>query len=401
MEHIHVLVHDYAGHPFTVEFARALANKGTRTSYAYFAVDGGPKGRNEVLPDDSASLQIFPMGAHIRYSKTNFMARRRGDIEYGRAVADLITRIKPDVVLTNAPPDSTDEIFKAAERVGAKLIFWCQDVYSVAIRKIVGKKFPPLGYLAGNWYEALERRQMTTAHHLVHITSGFLKITDGWGIPRDRVSVIPNWGVSQHITPMPRDPAWAAEQGLVRRNRVLYTGTLARKHNPDLLLSLGRELPDDTDVVVVGFGTGADQLAGMTDRPSNLTILPLQPFDRYSEVLASADVLIAVIEQEAGAFSVPSKVLSYLCAGKPIVLAAPADNQAAQMVRDANAGIVVRPTDQAGFVDAVSTLLANPDMRSEMGANGRAFADRNFEIEAVVARFEEIFSSLVNKASVA
>ena len=55
-------------------------------------------------------------------------------------------------------------------------------------------------------------------------------------------------------------------------------------------------------------------------------------------MLASATVLIGILEEDAGVFSVPSKVLSYLCAGRPIVLCAPAENLASRTLLEAEAG---------------------------------------------------------------
>ena len=79
-------------------------------------------------------------------------------------------------------------------------------------------------------------------------------------------------------------------------------------------------------------------------------LLPLQPIERLREVLATADVAVSVIEPDAGAFSVPSKVQSYLCAGRAVLLAAPAGNLAARVVRAQAAGVVIEPEDRAGFV---------------------------------------------------
>ena len=63
-----------------------------------------------------------------------------------------------------------------------------------------------------------------------------------------------------------------------------------------------------------------------------LMLLPFQPYEVLPEVLASADVLIAILEPDAGVFSVPSKVLSYHCAGRPILAAIPAENLAARII---------------------------------------------------------------------
>ena len=110
-----------------------------------------------------------------------------------------------------------------------------------------------------------------------------------------------------------------------------------------------------------------------------------------SEVLGSGDVLVAVIEREAGEFSVPSKILSYLCAGRPIVLAAPRDNLASSIITNAGAGLVVEPEDHNGFVEAVRELLGNPELAMRMGSAARRYAEEQFKIENVADRFEAVF----------
>ena len=43
----------------------------------------------------------------------------------------------------------------------------------------------------------------------------------------------------------------------------------------------------------------------------SLRFMGFQPFEALPDVLGSADVLVAILEADAGVFSVPSKVLSY------------------------------------------------------------------------------------------
>lgn len=396
-----IVVHDYCGHPFTVELSRTLAMRGYRVHHVFFTGEGGPKGRNARIDGDPPTLSVIPVTIPEEYSKTNLLKRRKADVAYGARVAELLRDLRPDIVLSgNTPTEAQERILKATHDVGAKFLFWCQDIYSVAVSRILSRKLPGLGHLVGAWYTFLERRQMRRADHVVHITDGFLKVTDAWGIARDKVSVIPNWGVIDEIPLLPRDTAWAAETGLTRPARAVYSGTMALKHNPEFLERLAERAPE-ADVVVVGFGVGAERLARRAATLGNLHVLPLQPFARFPEVLASADVLVAVIEADAGEFSVPSKVLSYLCAGRPIVLAAPADNLAARMVTEAGAGIVVAPDDLDGFVAAVTALFADPARRAAMGAAGRASAERQFDLDRVCTVFESLFDKVMPPAGAA
>lgn len=139
----HVMVHDYAGHPFTAEFARALAGKGWRVTYVYFAGDEGPKGRNARLADDPDSFSTVPLAIDGAYSKSNFFKRRQGDIAYGKQLARLVADVKPDMVLSgNTPTECQEYLVRACGQIGARFIYWCQDFYSIAAARILSKKLP-------------------------------------------------------------------------------------------------------------------------------------------------------------------------------------------------------------------------------------------------------------------
>ena len=112
------------------------------------------------------------------------------------------------------------------------------------------------------------------------------------------------------------------------------------------------------------------------------------------EILAAADVLVAVIDESAGEYSVPSKILSYLCAGRPIVLSAPRQNLAAKIIKEAKAGVVVDPNDQVGFVTAVQDFINRPSFALQTGLNGRAYAEKHFNIEHISNQFEQVFFSI-------
>ena len=122
----------------------------------------------------------------------------------------------------------------------------------------------------------------------------------------------------------------------------------------------------------------------------NLRVLPFQPFELYPEVLGSADVLIAILEADAGQFSVPSKILSYLCAGRAIVLSAPPENCAFRTIRDSQGGIAVPAESHDGFMAAVRSFLDDPDARGLAAMRGRSYAERTFDIGRIADRFESI-----------
>ena len=129
-------------------------------------------------------------------------------------------------------------------------------------------------------------------------------------------------------------------------------------------------------MVVISEGLGADWLREKKAEldVDNLLLLPFQPFAEMPDVLASSDVLIAILERDAGVFSVPSKVLTYLCAGKPILAAIPPQNLMARIIAKADAGIVEAPDAHSALVGAGVRFLRDPELRRRAGANGRRYA---------------------------
>ncbi|MEL6611275.1 MAG: glycosyltransferase WbuB, partial [Bacteroidota bacterium] len=93
-----------------------------------------------------------------------------------------------------------------------------------------------------------------------------------------------------------------------------------------------------------------------------------------------------------GVFSVPSKVLAYLCGARPILLAVPPENLAARIVDGHEAGFVVPPDDVAGFVERAERLLDDAALRARMGQHARAYAEATFRIDGIAEAMEQVLA---------
>jgi glycosyltransferase involved in cell wall biosynthesis len=99
-----------------------------------------------------------------------------------------------------------------------------------------------------------------------------------------------------------------------------------------------------------------------------------------------------VLEEQAGAYSVPSKTLSYLCAGRPVLLSAPAANQAARLLLENRAGRVTPPGQPAAFCAAARALRENPDECHISGQNARQYAEKTFDLGKIGEHFLKIIA---------
>jgi colanic acid biosynthesis glycosyl transferase WcaI len=394
---LRILVSDYSGHPFQVQLSRELARRGHVVAHTFSAGFQTPRGNLVVGDDDPAGFSIVPVSNSRPFAKDAFFRRRQQEIEIGEELAKLVRSFEPEVIISSNAPLDTQRIFqRAALRQRAKFVFWLQDIYSQGIARVVRKRFPLVGHAIAAWYRHLEFRMLRASDHVVAITQDFVPIVAAEGVEPDKISVVENWAPLDELPHHPRDNAWTQvhmpDDGL----RIVYSGTLGYKHNPGLLLALARELPD-AHIYVFSEGQVANKLAADAAAAglANLSVRAWVPFAELPMMLAGADIFVAVIEPEAGVYSVPSKVLTYLAVGRPILASVPPENLAARLIRDHDAGYTSPPGAEAMLVGQARMLSGNAELRASMGENGRAYARSAFDIEAIGDRFSEIVSSLV------
>jgi putative colanic acid biosynthesis glycosyltransferase WcaI len=398
-----ILVHDFAGHPFQVDLSRHLARQGNDVLHVHCATYTSGKGAVDAAAaadSDAAgggSLRVVGLAAGREFARYSPARRVAQEVAYGRRFTRVAAGFRPDVVVScNVPLLAHAVAARWCARRRVPWVFWLQDLYSVAAGAAARDRAGPVGRLFGHGFEAIERKLLRRAAHVVPITDDFLPQLREWGVDTTRrCSVVENWAPLDDLPRRPRANGWRDEQRLGDRFVFLYSGTLGLKHRPELLHALARQHVDDADVVVVSEGMGAARLRQLQARHAlpNLRLLPFQPFERYPEVLGAADVVVTLLEPTAGTYSVPSKVLSYLCAARPVLGAIPHENLAARTIERAGAGLVVDPTDEEAFLVAGKRLRNEPQLRTTCGRAARAYAEATFDSEAITRRFVEILDA--------
>ena len=383
---------DYSGHPFQAQLGRELARRGHDVLHLHFAEFQTPKGRLERENGDPGCFAVEPVSLGRKFSKHSLLRRRWDEIAVGRQFAARVEAFAPDVVIgSNLPLDSLAQLMRSCSRAKRRFVFWQQDIYSIAIDRLLRKRFGVAGGLIGRHYRRVERWALETSDAVVTISPDFPGVLRReFGIAGRHVHVIENWAPLDEIAPLSRDNEWARTHGLLDKDVALYTGTLGMKHNPALLLKLARALEARGNAVlaVTSEGPAADWLAREGRGLPSLRVMPFQSYAIYGQVLASADVLVSILEPDAGIYSVPSKVLSYMCAGRAIVLYAPGENLASRVLVGSGAGQVV--SDCHAFAGRVRSYLDDRARADAAGALGRMHAETHFGIGPIGDAFTQV-----------
>jgi colanic acid biosynthesis glycosyl transferase WcaI len=388
-----VLVHDFSGHPFQVQLSRELSRRGEDVVYSSCGAYVSGKGRLVAGPGETLTFETI--GDDIVFDKSSFVRRLFQELRLGFELVRHVRAVRPDVALMSNVQVPTLVVFAAAMMLTrTPWVLWHQDVYSVAIRSFAGGKLSRSFGLVARAFEIAERWCSRRSSAVVVIADSFVPVHRAWGTA-DKVTVIPNWAPLDEIVPCERKNDWAVENRLDDTMTLLYSGTLGLKHDPALLVMLADEVRAagrDVRLVVVNEGPAVELLRQEAERRSvPITLLPFQPYERLPEVLATGDVLVVLLDQQAGAFSVPSKTLSYLCAGRPVLGLMPAENAAADLVtRTGSAVFAPAPGDVPAAAAWVADLLGDAERRDELGAAARDLAEREFAMATCADRFEQV-----------
>jgi glycosyltransferase involved in cell wall biosynthesis len=170
-----------------------------------------------------------------------------------------------------------------------------------------------------------------------------------------------------------------------------YAGNLGIAQGLSIVVDAAERLRGDpAQFVLVGDGPVNETLRRKCEGASlpNVEFRSAVPVERIGDFLQACHALLVPLRAHPLlADFVPSKLFDAMAAGRPVILAAA--GEAAGLVRDASAGVVVDPEDGAGLARAVRALMDDPDQARRMAQAGRAAA-RASRRSAMVERLEGV-----------
>jgi glycosyltransferase involved in cell wall biosynthesis len=176
---------------------------------------------------------------------------------------------------------------------------------------------------------------------------------------------------------------------------VLHAGNLGFYGAWDTLLAAAKILSNEnTGFVFVGDGANRAALESSARDLPNVKFAPFRPVEQVAHVMMAGDLHIVTVKRGLEGVVVPSKLYSTLAAGRPILVVAPPDSDAARIVVESGCGVAADPDDPAAVAVAIKELRAQPARLAEMGRRAR-------ETAAKYARVDELqrFVAIVEDAA--
>jgi colanic acid biosynthesis glycosyl transferase WcaI len=304
--------------------------------------------------------------------------------------------LRPDIILamTDPPVAGIAGAF-IARLAGRPFVYNIRDLYP---DMAVGGDIVRASKWVARW-ENLHRRALKQAARVIVLGDDMRERILAKGVAPERVVVVRD-GTTSATTP-PSTPAQIPDRSdpIVQEIRqgfpfvVLHAGNLGFYGAWDTLLEAAKILSNEnTGFVFVGDGANRAALESAARNLPNVKFAPFRPVAQIAHVMMAGDVHIVTVKRGLEGVVVPSKLYSILAAGRPIIVIAPPESDAARIVVESGCGVAADPDDPAAVAAAIRELRAQPARLTEMGHRAQETAAkyaRVNELERFVAIVED------------
>lgn len=222
----------------------------------------------------------------------------------------------------------------------------------------------------------VERVGLNSADKIIVLTEGMKQELIEIGCRRP-IEVVSIWG---SIAPdVQIDPD--------ARPVLMYSGNFGKKQNIDQLIPLLERLSNSkVDIVLRGDGSERQRIEDEVKRRGvkNVQFLPLVSSEKFMAALQGAHIHLVPQAMNVANYALPSKLFSIMSAGRPFVCIAPLGSPLHDLAQQSKAGLCVAQGDDEALFRAVTDLLDDRALMTEMGHNGQCFVARNMDRSAIL-----------------
>lgn len=390
--------------PYTADLAEHLLKQGHQVQVVagfpvapYFRIWAGYRGRM-FMREKINGVDI--LRTYLYVPERPGRARNRVLFDSSFALSAMIGGLVSgpiDVVIAISPPLQIGlTAWTLARMKRAKVFLQIKDLVPDAA--IAAGMLLPNARAARMGY-ALERAVYRRMDRIGVICEGFRANLIKKGVPADKIDLVPDYIDLGFMRPAERVNGFRAKHNLAPDDFVVtYSGSIALKQGLRVFVETAAGMTDESGIRFLLIGDGpylADlQNAAQMMAVRNLSFLPLQPRETLPVQLGAADALVITQRKAITDCVFPGKLLYYMAAGRPILAAVSEKSETGSFINAHRVGLVVEPEDPRALAAGIRTLRDQPELAREMGNAGRAMAERMFDREPVLKKFEGILAEL-------
>jgi glycosyltransferase involved in cell wall biosynthesis len=338
---------------------------------------------------------------HTRFGKRSFLGKACNLFTFwASAAATTFTLPDADVVVTETDPFLLPLVGRwLQKRRGCKHIVYLQDIYpdvAVAVGKLKEGRL-------SRWLRKRLFSAYAKADRVVVLSRDMAERCRRYGVPSDRIRVIPNWADTSVVHPRKGDNAFRKQNGLQSAFVVMYSGNLGMVHQLQPILQAAAALRASPEIQFLFVGEGvrkADlQRQAREQGLTNVRFLPYQPRETLADSLSAADLHVVSMDPATTELVMPSKLYGVLAVGSPVAALVDPGSELSEIVRKHEVGYVCDSRDPSLAAErlayVVNFLASHRDVAEKQGASARKLAEEQYDRRLQTARFAGLLDEVL------
>ncbi|MBP1889164.1 glycosyltransferase involved in cell wall biosynthesis [Clostridium moniliforme] len=144
---------------------------------------------------------------------------------------------------------------------------------------------------------------------------------------------------------------------------------------------------------IVGDGSEKEDVKNFANKTKNITFIDVLPKEEYESLIKECDVGILSLDYRFTIPNYPSRTLSYMDKGMPILACTDKNTDIKDLIeKEAKCGKWCYSNDIDNFKECIEYFYINKEHLKDIGLNGRIFLEENFNVKKSISILENHFN---------
>ena len=389
------------------EFSKFLLEQGHRITMMCSGVENEPRltlAPGEVSREvELEGIRCVPINAAnanpLAITGQSGVQRMLGFLKFVRVAKRVGKKLeRPDLVFSTHTPLTIGLAgLSLARHFRVPHVFEVRDLWPQALINLGVLKNP----LVIAWMRHLERKIYSGSEHVVALSPGMKDgVVSSGVINAEDVTMIPNASDIGLFRPDLEREFGRQRLGLGDRVAAIYFGGMGMANNLEYAIEAARVLAERgrDDIVVVLHGDGGRRTAHEQQVQElglkNVVFSdPVPDKEIVAKLVAACDICMTIYRATKEHTWSPNKMFDALAAGRPVLINVP--GWLGETIESNGCGYSVESDRPIALADALEKLADDPELRTRMGANSRALAEREFSRGKLAIKLGRVFENAI------
>lgn len=302
-----------------------------------------------------------------------------------------------DLIVTSTPPITFSTLAaKLSKRWGSQVYLILRDIFPQNAMDLQMIPHP----LIFKYFRSVEKKLYRISDHIGCMSQGnidYLKLHNP-EVELKKLHLLPNWSPSDPINTSNRD--FIRERYAIQDKFVaIFGGNIGKPQRIENLVELAQRVLKYPDVRILFIGEGAefDNLVSMVSK-RNLTNVIIKSSihrDDFDQLTAACDIGLISLDQRFTIPNIPSKSVTYLNAGIPILASVDINTDYGYLLQEEmKAGLWAPAGNHDELFERFEQLYLNKELRDQLGSNGKNYLLENLTVEDTYNTIQSCFAAV-------